>query len=252
MDPIQHEAFGISDFIEVIQRYKSTEGWDFRGQAKLCWPLVPKAGRDQYFCRPNPLIRNNDHIQVSGDLGRFDQWKHHAVAIRDPLPANEFDCLAYAQHYGLATRLLDWTTNPLVALFFAVETDLATDGAVFCYFPLQTVPRATAILDEYKLTARFVPPQFDRRIVAQSGVFSYHYDPRAPIEAEIIPSHAPYIGPDTRGKNLAVIKVPAAQKESFQARLSELGITKRTLFPDLDGVSAYVNWGTQMDKKYRP
>ncbi len=111
-----------NDFSELhsvlCSKFRGNYQWVFRGQADIGWPLLPKAGRPD-FC---------DYK----DLEMFKGWRRRARACSE-LPDNEWDCLAVAQHHGLATRLLDWTFNPLVATYFAVAGSVKKDGVVYCF-----------------------------------------------------------------------------------------------------------------------
>jgi len=82
------------------------DGWIFRGLSNATWKLVPKAGR--------PDFKGNDQAL-------FESWKLKAIEYLSIRPDSDWDWLAIAQHHGLATRLLDWTTNPLNAAYFAVR-----------------------------------------------------------------------------------------------------------------------------------
>jgi len=122
------ENYIIEDTLDIhkyFSAYRAHEGlgWWFRGQANSTWKLIPKAGRDEYFLDDNR------------DLGRFNAWREKAIAYYPNLPKNDWEALAVAQHYGLATRLLDWTENPLVATYFAVAAEENCDGAVYIYEP---------------------------------------------------------------------------------------------------------------------
>ena len=46
---------------------------------------------------------------------------------------SDFDILAKMQHYGLPTRLLDFSLNPLVALYFACESKATRSGRILCH-----------------------------------------------------------------------------------------------------------------------
>jgi hypothetical protein len=237
----EHTFLTVGQFVDIARNYWSTLGWVFRGQHNIDWPLVPKAGRDEFF--NDPIRHWKEKGQKANDLGRFHAWREEAVAFCGSLPENDFECLAYAQHYGLATRLLDWTTNPLAALFFAVEEHGETDGVVFCHLPWWIINREKlSIYDPMDRVALLTPRPFDRRILAQGGVFTFHYDVREPLKCEKVRDEAKGAAPE--GVDLVRIRVVAKSKPFLQRQLSDLGISRKTLFPDLEGLSAFVNWRT--------
>jgi hypothetical protein len=238
--PTEYQIASIPQFLELIL-HNPTLFWVYRGQSDISWPLLPKAGRLEYFLEATGVWKEQG--QSSSDLGRFDFWRHNAVAFCEHLPQNEFECLAFAQHYGLATRLLDWTNNPLVALFFAVEEHSDADGAVFCYYQENVIMPDKAMLGCIPVVALYKPRPFDRRILAQSGVFTYHPDPKILLEAKPLLDQENKFSSD--GLDLVIIRLDAKMKPICQRKLNEIGINRKSLFPDLEGLSEFVNWETR-------
>lgn len=215
----------------------------YRGQAKSEWDVLPRAGRKGWY-----LKFFNEEAKPTRDLDKFTIWRDAAVAYTD-LPNNDPECLAVAQHHGLATRLLDWTTNPLIAAFFAVSTDLDSDGAVYCYIPslhfnFHNNPNAykpDVSIRDVERVCGYIPRSIVSRIVGQSSVFTLHPKPTEPLEVSALRM----FGFD----RLTKIVITAEAKVDLQQTLSRYGINYASLFPDLDGLSRHVNWQIELEAK---
>ena len=215
--------FGI---LKILACLRPREGlaWCFRGQSDQDWPLIPKVGR-------SPL--DNDKGLGRGNLF---VWEQKAVAF-ETLPDNPWERMAIAQHHGLATRLLDWTYNPLVALYFSANEFSERDGGVYVYSPNSFVDPQTNPFDlPSEVTGLYMPRNITPRIHNQSGIFTYHSNPKAPLPIEQMEG---FTQPKS---NLSRITIKSEWKPALLDTLDTFGINQAFLFPGLDGLSRHINW----------
>lgn len=236
----------LADYVAFAADFSPGKGWIYRGQTKTTdekgWELRPKAGRDDYTGGFERYVDQKMPMK-SYDLEWFSKWRTEAIAYSNKVPADDLECLAYAQHYGLATRLLDWSRNPLVALYFAVSGDEKVDGGVYLITGLPTLT-ASSLAQSVGDVSFYQPPPFDRRLAAQEGLFTFH--PRPQSSVPIMEVASQYESNPVPHTNLHTVKVPWRAKALLRQQLADLGVTRKSLFPDLDGLSDYINWGVRL------
>ncbi len=186
----------------------------YRGQSNWDWDLVPSAYRE------NAAGLNDD--------AALQDWKHRAARFANPLPQTEMEWLMLAQHHGLATSLLDWTSNPLVALFFACdgEDEIYRNGGVWRserrHF---TTAAHSLMLDPFEKEkgAAYGNKPFLLNAVGRSN--------RSTAQDSIM-SHHPF-SDDLMLTADRIFEVQVEDKEPTLAALEQLGITGDRLMVDI-------------------
>lgn len=166
----------------------------------------------------------------------FHSWKRKAHSFIDYAPDNDWDWLALAQHHGLATRLLDWTYNPLAACYFAVRNEFDEDSVVYAFIPKYDAIKGAENQSPFKRkkVGIYKPKGISARIMGQSGLFTLHGPPELDIKVE-----------SEYRENIEKIIIDEEYKKTLLFELSHYGYNELTLFPDLDGLSRHTNWHVQ-------
>lgn len=216
MKEIQINTF--TEFHEVIEKYNARTVI-YRGMKSVDYPLIPKIGR---VVPPDSIgsREKNEH-----EILRL--FKERAFQYLDFIPANDWDWLAIGQQYGLPTRLLDWTDNPLVACFFAVD-EASEDNSVIYAYQNEAYISVGKHPDPFKFkeVGKFIPRHLTRRITTQGGLFTIHPNPYEPFESN----------------DMEKIIIPNKIRSGLKKTLSKYGVDRFSLFPGLDGLASHIEW----------
>ena len=243
--PAAQSVTCVSDLLGLLMGARSSgEVRWYRGQIDFEWKLEPALARRAKF--------------IENEVQLLKLFRKDALSRVLQRPQTEWEWIVLAQHHGLPTRLLDWSENPLIGLYFAVEVDRSTDaagptdGALFELDPLElnraAYPDAKGVmmLDVDEELSAYLPntPKpthqkpvavtagrtFDR-ITAQSGTFTVTHRSHVPLESESTPGC------------LRKVRVPAASKAAIRAELSDMNINASTVYPDLASLAVHIKEG---------
>ena len=223
-----------SAVVSATRRLGSARLW-WRGHRVAAWHL-------------RPSLRRNGFDSRERNLNAIFRLKAKARTTNCPRESDALGWLFLMQHYGLPTRLLDWSQSPLVALYFASEEPDDTDAMVWGLAP------TTLNVAEAGLTSICTPGSRD---ISRLGMqaFRSHREPsderimavladeadlRHMVQQAAFTIHGRSSALDELADNsrfLSRIRIPAAAKKGFRQVLALYGITRAGLFPDLENLA---------------
>jgi hypothetical protein len=307
------ETAKLADFLQIVEdwkkRYDVEERAVYRGHTDFNWILIAKLFRDP---DAKPENRSGDEpLQVEEQLLRehlkmkeahaleqklFHDFSRYLYAYRPDLVCTvleegksstraiqEWRQLAIAQHYGLPTRFIDFTTNMLVALFFAVEEPVARrktmrgemeeqDSAVWCIevpnrlkvwevwmkagvwlSPLKFAEEGSDPPISNFVDTAFAPEHIDERIRAQGSVFMC--EPRGKrhdwlLHVKLREKTETVLSSGEKKKTkVCRIRISKSVRDPLRDQLDLVGINRATLFPDLGSAAKYLEWAVYQRKR---
>jgi hypothetical protein len=250
----------LSEYTEAIRVAESKIDDDssdyvwFRGMSSQSFKLIPSQCREKNW--KHDALLENDLISEFIHKGR-------ALIKGNSNKNSTWDWLHVCQHYGIPTRLLDWSESALVALYFAIEDPKATSPCVWVFNPMQFNKASTEqefiffsdqltrdeddnnYLEKYKFGSKelpknpiaFFPPHVDERIRAQKGCFTIHGSNKHAIHE---------LNRKTENPFLVRIEISKSAVEHIRWQLNVLGINTSDIFPDLSGLAKELRWKYQL------
>jgi len=276
----------VSEYIKALnKKFKNLKTCDelfclwFRGEsnADIKTPIVPKAYRD--FGGPLDDDNHNEHVYnqaraIENNLVTTFSRESFRFLVSNGINTESWNQYILMQHYGLKTRLLDWTESALTALFFAVS-DANNNGKVWILSPLRlneyTIEKisgkrlpAMCIPNDLKEKNKLINTQTDqfninelcRRYLYldfesyQNEVLGNTYYPLA-IYPNILDERMAIqqscftifgnkvnglLSGDYKNNYLENIVIDAKSKRSIKEELKWLGVSYKTIYPDLGGI----------------
>lgn len=234
MEEVRIENF--TQYVTYISQHCTSHNL-FRGIHNHTYTLIPKIGRLSYtsnFKGSESEILDQLQDLEEQTMRRFIRM---SIPYLDLRKQSSWDQWAIGQHHGVPTRFLDWTQNPLIAAYFAVENGKEQDAAVYI-IDQESFSDSGDLDDVFSAPEEIVlhiPSFINPRIIAQKGVFTVHQNPLKPIDQVM------------KELGYPIVKIIIAHEgfKEIQDKLDWCGINRSFVYPGLDGVANYVDFKAQ-------
>ncbi|MFJ5565216.1 FRG domain-containing protein [Lysinibacillus xylanilyticus] len=223
----------------------------WRGQSNIDWRI--DSGAYRRLLLRNKNIKEVDIVHYESSL--LKRARHKGYGNEDGIILSDMELLAKLQHHGAATRLVDFSKNSLIALWFCVN-NMSQDYGLLLGLDTNQLGGMEEILDEdqreydsatqdlslYDHPLLIEAPIVSKRIAAQHGLFLYSDKSKSNMGSLKIPSE---------GENVFIAISPELKKQSRKVLIETFDIRKETLFPDLDGFSSANSFHVNPREAYR-
>ena len=264
----------LNEFLSALDMFKTqfslthrNESFAFRGMSDMSWKLLPGVFREYPEEQKSATVAGGSYLRRIYSAHECEILSHFRKEASGLLThvsqKDDFTWLQYAQHYGVPTRLLDFTANPLVAMYFCCQSESKSDGVIWI-INLSTFERwsqdeeicsymgpdytreaiMNSIMREMqgdfdygelngeprlkkKRPVLFVPPYIDQRMSAQSSRFMLWGDNQTALEDMTCAENVMSLCPDG-------VAYRIAQDQRFLAKVIIPAACKHGIMRELD------------------
>ena len=201
----------------------------FRGIGNADWKLEPAFDRRFSYLGTEERLRVWDELIGEWRRG-CEEYGHARDAAARDVGQREVALWALGQHHGLPTRLLDWSTSPYIAAFFAFKECLERLPHRYSHVALWVLHLDNPVWSKDQgVEIVSAPPLENVRLKNQSGKFTLSHTQFASLEE--------YVTDTGSGVALTKVVLPATEAVPALPDLDSMGINSYRVYPDLDGLA---------------